>query len=152
MGKLTYSKSGLALTESFEGLRLAAYQDSIGKWTIGYGHTLGVTPGMTCTQAQAEEWLENDINWAVFVVNKLVTRPITQGIFDSLVDFTFNAGSGNFKSSTLLKLVNAGDMEDAAKEFEKWDHAGGVVVAGLLRRRKAEEQEFENDPPVAING
>jgi lysozyme len=140
---MTYSKSGLSLTESFEGLRLTAYQDSVGKWTIGYGHTLGVTEGMTCSQAQAEEWLENDINWAVFVVNNIVKVPLSQGEFDGLVDFCFNCGAGNFKSSTLLKLVNAGDMEDAAKEFEKWDHAGGVVVAGLLRRRVAEEQEFQ---------
>jgi len=149
---MEYSKSGLALTERFEGLRLTAYQDSIGKWTIGYGHTMGVTPGMTCTQAQAEEWLENDINWAVFVVNRLVTVPLSQGEFDALVDFTFNAGAGNFKASTLLVLVDKGDMVGAAKEFEKWDHAGGVVVAGLLRRRVAEEQEFQNDPPVASNG
>lgn len=149
---MEYSKSGLQLTESFEGLRLEAYQDSVGKWTCGYGHTMGVTEGTTCTQAQAEEWLQNDINWAVFVVNNVVKVPISQGIFDSLVDFTFNLGAGNFKSSTLLKLVNAGDMEDAAKEFEKWDKAGGVVVAGLLRRRIAEEQEFQNDPPVASNG
>jgi GH24 family phage-related lysozyme (muramidase) len=69
---------------------------------------------------------------------------LTQGEFDALVDFTFNLGSGNLQSSTLLKLVNEGQFETAAKEFEKWDLAGGKVVAGLLRRRKAEEQEFQS--------
>jgi lysozyme len=141
---MTYSKSGLSLTENFEGVRLTSYQDVKGIWTIGYGHTSCVTQGMTCTQEQAEEWLELDIAWAEKVVNRLVTYPLTQSMYDALVDFVFNAGSGNFKASTLLVLVNRGDLEAAAKEFEKWDRSGGVEVAGLLRRRVAEEQEFAN--------
>jgi len=152
MGNMTYSKSGLALTESFEGVRPTAYQDVKGVWTIGYGHTLNVQPGDTCTPEQAEAWLAEDIAWAVRVVNAFVQRTVTQGIFDALVDFTFNLGSGSLQHSTLLMLVNQGNFAAAADEFQKWDHAGGVVVAGLLRRRIAEEQEFQNDPPVASNG
>jgi len=83
-----------------------------------------------------------DTAWAVAYVNHIVTSALSQGEFDALVDFTFNLGVGNFRSSTLLSLVNKGDMADAANEFEKWDKAGGVEVAGLLRRRQAEEQEF----------
>ena len=140
---MKYSKSGLALTERFEGCRLVAYWDPLGKvWTIAYGHTRGVHAGMTCTQEQAVRWLLEDIAFAEQNVNTHVTIPITQGEFDALVDFAFNCGSANLDSSTLLKLVNAGDMEHAAKEFEKWDHAGGKEVAGLLRRRLAEEAEF----------
>src|SRR5258708_6178734 len=142
-----YSSNGMHLTEQFEGDRLTAYQDSKGVWTIGYGHTRGVVPGMTCTQQQADRWLAEDIAWAESEVNKLVHVPLTQQQFDALVDFTFNCGSGNFDHSTLLKLVNAGDMEHAALEFEKWDRCGGKEVAGLLRRRKAEEAEFVGSRP-----
>jgi lysozyme len=139
---MNYGKDGLALTEQFEGCRLVAYEDQVGVWTIGYGHTKGVRAGMTCTQAQAEQWLLDDIAEAVAAVNHLVTVPLTQGEFDALVDFVFNLGSGNFASSTLLKKLNAHDIEGAAAEFERWDMAGGVHVAGLLRRRNAERALF----------
>ncbi len=140
---MNYSKSGLQLTERFEGLRLTAYQDQVGRWTCGYGHTAGVQQGDTCTQAQAEAWLASDVSWAVQTVNMYVTIALTQGEFDALVDFVFNLGSGSFQHSRLLSAVQARDFEGAAAEFEKWDHAGGQVVAGLLRRRIAEEAEFK---------
>jgi lysozyme len=137
-----YSKTGLALTESFEGCRLTAYQDQVGRWTIGYGHTAGVKEGDVITHDQAEAYLVADIAWAVAFVNHVVYAPINQNEFDALVDFVFNLGSGSLQHSSLLALVNRGNYELAANEFEKWDHAGGVVVAGLLRRRQAEEAEF----------
>ena len=142
MNAYTYSQDGLHLTEQFEGCRLEAYQDPNGRWTIGYGHTAGVTAGMTCTQAQADAWLQEDIQWAASEVNKLVTVSLTQPEFDALVDFTFNCGCGNFEHSTLLALVNKEDMTDAVNEFQRWDNCGGQVVAGLLRRRLAEAAEF----------
>ena len=131
------------LTETFEGCRLKAYQDSKGVWTIGYGHTGGIVcAGLTCTQAQADTWLLTDITWAENEVNRHLHVTVTQNEFDALVDFTFNCGSGNFEHSSLLELVNRGDLLHAAQEFEKWDHCGGLVVAGLLRRRQAEEALF----------
>lgn len=139
---LQYSGSGLALTEQFEGCRLVAYQDVRGVWTIGYGHTQGVYAGMTCTQLQAEQWLLQDVQWAVSVVRNLVTIALTQGEFDALVDFVFNEGSGHFASSTLLVDLNANNLAAAAAQFQVWDLAAGQVVAGLLRRRIAEESEF----------
>jgi lysozyme len=139
---MQYSKSGLHLTEQFEGCKLVAYPDSKGVPTIGWGHTAGVHLGMTCTQAQAEIWLQEDIAWAASRVNADVHVPLTQPEYDALVDFTFNCGCGNFEHSTLLKLINKNDLTDAANEFEKWDKCGGVVVAGLLRRRMAEKAEF----------
>jgi lysozyme len=142
---MNYSKKGLALTESFEGLRLTAYQDQVGVWTIGYGHTKGVTRGMTCTQEQAEQWLLEDVQDAVDAVNELVHVVLSQDQFDALVDFVFNLGAGSFAGSTLLHKLNAEDYEGAAVEFDKWDHAGGQVVAGLLRRRQAETDLFESD-------
>lgn len=141
---MTHSKQGLALTERFEGCKLEAYQDSKGVWTLGYGHTHGVHEGMGCNQAQAEAWLADDTAWAERVVNALVLRPLTQGEFDALVDFAFNVGSGNLQRSTLLRVLNAGHLDEAAAEFEAWDKSGGKVVAGLERRREAEEKEFES--------
>jgi lysozyme len=97
---------------------------------------------MRCTQEQAEAWLLEDIALCEQDVNTHVEVPLTQGEFDALVDFAFNLGCGSLNGSTLLRLLNAGDFHGAAAEFEKWDHAGGKVVAGLLRRRQAERTEF----------
>ena len=140
---MEYSKTGLLLTEQFESCRLAAYLDSKGVPTIGWGHTFGVNSATPpCTQEQADAWLLEDVQSAVGSVNRLVTAPLTQGEFDAVVDLVFNIGTGNFAQSTLLKLLNAGDFESAALEFDKWSHAGGKIVAGLLRRRQAETDEF----------
>ena len=143
---MEYSKNGAHLTESFEGLRLTAYPDPAtggAPWTIGYGHTgPDVHPGLTITQEQAEELLMQDTQKAAAAVNAKVTGDITQEEFDALVDFVFNVGAGNFAASTLLKKVNSGDIHGAAAEFEKWDMAAGKHMAGLLRRRHAEAEEF----------
>ena len=139
---MQYSEAGLRLTEGFEGVRLRAYLDSRGIPTIGYGHTKGVQLGVTCTPEQAEAWLAEDEAWAVSIVNSLVHVPLTQGEFDVLVDFTFNCGSGTLQHSTLLQSVNKCNWTTVAKAFEEYDHAGGKVVAGLLRRRVAEAAEF----------
>jgi len=143
VNNLTYSGSGLSLTESFEGLELTAYQDQVGVWTIGYGHTgPDVTPGLTITQAQAQALLAQDVGGAVVCVNDAVTVSLTQNQFDALVDFVFNLGCAAFTGSTLLRDVNAGDFAGAATQFDRWDRAGGQVVAGLLRRRQAETAMF----------
>lgn len=148
MPAMRYSLSGLHLTELFEGLKLAAYPDpATGSlpWTISYGHTgPEVHQGLVWTKDQAEAALQRDIGFAEGNVNHWCTRSdLTQGEFDALVDFAFNCGTKNLDASTLLKDVNSGDFAAAAAEFEKWDHAGGKVMAGLLRRRQAEEAEFE---------
>lgn len=143
---MNYSSNGLQLTEYFEGCSLTAYQDAAGVWTIGYGHTIGVQPGDTCTQAQAEAWLEQDVAGAVATVNQFVTVPLTQGQFDALVDFVFNLGATNFESSTLLKLLNEGDYAGAADQFVRWDHCNGEENVGLLARRQAETAEFKGNP------
>ncbi len=140
---LQYSKTGLALTERFEGCRLESYQDQGGVWTIGYGHTgPDVHEGMTCTQQQAMAWLILDTHSAVQTVNDLVQIQLNQAEFDACCDFVFNLGAGAFARSTLLRLLNADDIQGAADQFELWDHCDGQVVAGLLRRRLAERKEF----------
>jgi len=140
---MQYSKTGEALTEQFEGCRLVAYQDVKGVWTIGWGHTgPDVHPGLVWTQGQADDQLLVDMGHAEHAVNQLVTVALTQGEFDALCDFAYNCGIGALEGSTLLRLLNAGDYSGAATQFDRWSHASGKVVAGLLRRREAETSEF----------
>ena len=95
------------------------------------------------TRLRHDRLLLGDVRHASDVVNRLVTWPgLMQTEFDALVDFSFNAGCGAFAGSTLLKDLNMGKLAEAAAQFEAWDHVGGMVVAGLLRRRIAEEKLF----------
>ena len=149
MSDFTYSSNGLALTEKFEGLRLTAYQDSVGVWTIGYGHTgADVTQGLTITEDQAGILLAADVAWAVTCVNKAVKVDINQNQFDAMVDFTFNLGCAAFTGSTLLRMVNAGNFAGAALQFIRWNKAGGKVLAGLTKRRQAETDLFNTAVPT----
>ncbi len=132
------------LEKEFEGCRLDSYQDQVGVWTIGYGHTKNVHANMRCTQRQADEWLMEDLQGAMADLVLSVKVEMTHGEQDALVDFIFNLGADNFNHSTLLRKLNAGDHDGAAEEFEKWDHAGGKVIAGLLRRRQAEKSVFNS--------
>jgi lysozyme len=145
----TYSNAGLALTEQSEGFRSSAYQDSVGVWTIGYGHTgTDVCAGLTITPAQGQALLASDIAAAATFVNQAVTVALDQDEFDALVDFVFNLGRGAFAGSTLLKELNTGNFSAAAAQFDLWDRAGGQVLAGLLRRRQAEEALFTTQDTI----
>jgi lysozyme len=132
------SGRGLALTEASEGLRLKAYQDTGGVWTIGYGHTNGVRPNQVITKVVAEQLFEIDNDFAENCVNKYAL-PCTQGQFDALVDFVFNVGPSQFLSSHLYKYHKAGEYEKAAAEFPKWKYDNGKIEPGLVKRRAAEQ-------------
>lgn len=139
------SEDGIALVRQSEGLRLAAYQDAGGKWTVGYGHTgHDVYDGLVITEAEAEELLHNDLLSSQLYVNFLVKAPLTQGMFDALVDWTFNLGLKRLKQSTMLKLLNEGNYAGAKAELLKWDRVGEVVVEGLLHRRQAEAKLWDS--------
>lgn len=142
------SAQGLELIKGFEGLRLSAYQDSGGVWTIGYGHTRGVKPGDRITEAQAEAYLREDTGWAQQAVRDLVRVPLSQGQFDALTSFTFNLGRGALEQSTLLRKLNAGDYAGAQAEFARWVHDDGRVLQGLVRRRAAEAELFGGQAPA----
>lgn len=140
---------GIELIKEFEGLRTTAYKCPAGVWTIGYGHTGAVdgkpiTSGMKITAAKATELLRGDLAKFEAAVNSYVKATLTQNMFDALVSFSFNVGAGALKTSTLLRKLNAGDYDGAADEFLKWNKAGGVVLNGLVRRRKAERTLFLN--------
>jgi lysozyme len=97
------------------------------------------------TRDQAQALLAQDVGTAASCVNDVVAIELTQDEFDALVDFVFNLGTQAFTGSTLLRELNAGDLTAAAAQFDQWDRAGGVVVAGLLRRRQAEAALFDTN-------
>jgi lysozyme len=138
------SQGGLDnLLKKFEGCKLKAYRCPAGICTIGYGHTSAagkplVNDGMTITQEQAEEILKRDLERYETAVALLVKPDLTQNQFDVLVDFAYNAGVGNLKSSTMLKKINSGDLDAVPDELMKWTKGGGKVLPGLVRRRQAE--------------
>ncbi len=137
------SKKGLDLIRKYEGLQLAAYVCPGGKLTIGYGHTgKDVKAGQTIDVERANELLINDVQRFESAVNELVMVPMTQGMLDALISFSFNLGVGSLKSSTLLKKLNADDREAAANEFLRWNKANGKVLAGLTARRESERELF----------
>lgn len=154
------NQAGLDLIRSFEKLRLHAYMPTPNdRPTIGWGHTRGVKMGDTCTPAQAEAWLAEDVAQFERDVESLVKVPVTDNQFSALVSFAFNVGSDidqdtiaeGLGDSTLLRKLNAGDYAGAAAEFRKWNKQAGRVLNGLTRRR-AEEADLFLDHQGATEG
>lgn len=141
MANRKIGQAGLALIKQYEGCRLAAYRCAAGVWTIGYGHTAGVHSGMTITQAQADAYLQQDIAKFEGYVNNPAYVPITanlnQNQFDALVSFAFNLGAGN-----LRKLCKGRTAAQIAQAMTQYCKANGKVLAGLRRRRAAEQALF----------
>lgn len=138
------SKQGIELIKKYEGFKPYAYLCPAGVVTIGYGHTRGVRLGQTCTEAEAEQFLREDLEIAEAEVNKVVDQvKLTQGNFDSLVSFTFNLGARNFNTSTLRKKV-LNDPADTTimGEFGKWVYVKGKISPGLQRRRLEESKLY----------
>ena len=133
---------GIELLTHFEGLRLEAYQDSVGVWTIGYGHTKGVTPSMKITEAQANNLLKTELIEYQNYINDMVTVKLSQCEFDALVCWVYNLGPTNLRDSTLLKVLNQGVKFQIPEQFRRWNIAGGKVLKGLVRRRTAEALMF----------
>jgi lysozyme len=140
------SARGREMIESFEGRRHTAYPDPAtgGKpWTIGIGSTgPDVVPGLTWTDAEIDERFSADLRRFEVGVNKMLLVPVSQNQFDALVSFVYNCGLQNLKTSTLLRLLNRGEYSKAAAEFNRWVHAGGQLLPGLVRRRRAEAAMF----------
>ena len=136
------SQGGINLIKQHEGVRYHAYDDGVGVWTIGVGHTKGVMKGDKVDDRQVDEFLRQDLESAEYAVNSLVKVDLTQNAFDALVSLVFNIGSGAFAGSTLLKMLNKGNYHAAADQFPRWNMAGGKVLRGLVIRRAAERVLF----------
>ena len=142
------SDAGIAQLKREEGLRLKAYKDEAGVWTIGYGHTgASVFAGQEITEAQADALLRNDLARFEKAVTDSVSVmvPLAQHEMDALVSFAFNVGEAGFRNSTLLKKFNAGDKVGAASEFDRWVYitqGGNKVVSFILQGRRARERNL----------
>ena len=134
------SQKGIDLIKKFEGCRLEAYRCPAGVWTIGYGHTKGVQNGLKITQAQAEEFLREDLRIYEQAVESCVKVPLSQNQFDALVSFCYNCGGEALRTSTLLRLLNESKYSEAGEQFLRWNKAGGKVLVGLTRRREEEKE------------
>ena len=132
------SPQGLDLLIQREGKRNDAYQDSVGVWTIGVGHTgPEVHEGLHWTDVQIEEALTKDLQRFEDSVNKHVTVPLEQHAFDALVSFSLNVGTGAFEQSTLLRRLNQADYAGAADAFDMWH-----IPAEITSRRNGEKAQF----------
>jgi lysozyme len=139
------SQAGINLIKHFEGFYPKPYICPAGYLTVGYGHlvkdkTLFNKP---LTEAEAEALLRQDVLQAENGVNRLIKRPLTAGQFDALVSFTFNLGAGALQRSTLRRKVNSGYDTEVPAEFAKWVWGGGKKLPGLIKRRAAEAQMYQ---------
>lgn len=138
---LICNAAGIELIKRFESLRLEPYRCPAGKWTVGWGHVLSA-PGGGITEAQAERLLEHDVERAEEAISDLVEVDLDENAFAALASFVFNVGRGAFLESTLLRKLNDGDYWGAHAEFDRWIHCRGVVLPGLVERRRAEAELF----------
>jgi len=137
------NENGLALLRAFEGFRAQSYRDVAGVWTIGYGHTgragpPEVTPQSRMTEPEARALMKRQAEAFAKAVRSMLTRELTDDQFSALVSFAFNVGETNFRRSSVLKAVNAGDDAAVARRLGLWVKSGGKVWPGLVRRRAAE--------------
>ena len=145
---MKFSTAGMELLKRSEGFRNRVYLDLAGFPTIGYGHRLLHPESFPngITEAQATNLLALDVCEAEQGVERLVKVPLSQGQFDALVDFCFNLGAGRLAASILLKSLNAGRFDEAARELLQWDHAGGEENSALKARREAEVELWRGTP------
>ena len=140
------SEEGKSLIKKFEGCETEAYLCSAGVPTIAFGRTKNVKMGDTCTQEQADAWLEEELEEYTGYVLDAVAQPLDQNQLDAMVAWTYNLGPTNLRSSTLLRVLNEGKMQEVPQQMRRWNKANGKVLPGLERRRLAESMLFEGDP------
>ena len=136
------SKEGIALIKKFEGCELTAYHDSVGVWTIGYGHTKNVCEGDCLTMGEADHMLEEELAEYEGYINNMVKVDLDQNQFDALVGWVYNLGPTNLSQSSLLRELNNKNYQAVPQEIRRWNKAGGKVLQGLIRRREAEALLF----------
>ena len=143
--KLSISDKGIDFIKNWEGCELKAYLDGGGVWTIGIGHTKTAKEGMVITMEQAISLFKEDCSPIEKTLNdkKVIIVSLSQQNYDALCSFSFNLGLGALKKSTLLRCLNAGNYDDAAKEFLKWCNDNGKRIEGLYKRRVAESTVFK---------
>ena len=144
--QLVISPKGLAFIKGYEKEVLSVYNDGYGYLTCGVGHRVlpadHLVKGQKITKAQSDAFFAHDVAVHAQPVDELVTKPLTQNQYDALVSLVFNIGGPNFKKSSVLRLINAGNYVGAAAHFMDWIHSAGKVSKGLINRRNAEKKIF----------
>lgn len=140
-------KNAMALIEEFEGFEPKPYLCPAGKWTIGFGDTRWNGKEVTSltkpvTRQQAEDALRRRLQAFQMELDRLVNVHLNPNQNAALLSFIYNLGAQNLRKSTLLKVLNAGDYQEAANQFMRWNEANGKELAGLTRRREAERKLF----------
>lgn len=143
---MNINQSGLDIIKEFEGLRLRAYKDSVGVLTIGYGHTSRaglpkVISNMEITEDQAEDILRNDLGIFEKGVESVIgvkMDSLSENQFSALVSLAYNIGIPALRNSSIAVFIRLGNLEEAGKHILYWNKAGGRILPGLVRRRKAE--------------
>lgn len=136
------TKEGLNLIKEFEGCRLEAYQDVAGIWTIGWGSTKDVTPGMKITQEEADRRLEEYLVRLEVDIKEVLPAIMNENQFSACVSLAYNIGTEAFKRSLLVRCCQKYNFDDAAQQFLRWVKDNGREIPGLVRRRKAEQKLF----------
>lgn len=160
---LHLSSRGANLIRAFESClapigdgRFRAYRCPAGVLTIGWGHTNAhgrqFDANAIWTQGECDAEFERDMEIFERAVRRLVKVPLEQHQFDALVSFAYNVGERAFAASTLLRLINAGNFDDAAHQFHRWRRAGGRIMPGLVRRRASEALLFQGIPDANYDG
>lgn len=141
----TLSEAGLELLKKTEGFSATPYPDHKG-FSVGYGHLIKSGESLSMvTKDEAEQLLLGDVQWAEQAVRTSVNVPLNSNQFDALVSLAYNIGQGAFKSSTLVKKLNAGDYEGAADQFALWNKASGAINSALVSRRAQEADLFNTE-------
>ena len=142
------SIEGISLIKQFEGCELTSYLCPANIWTIGWGHSgTDVVKGMTITQATADILLRQDLGKFEDAVTKYA-GPAYQNQFDAMVSLCYNIGPGNFRGSSVARLHKNGQYTAAATAFLLWNKAGGKILQGLVKRRKAERNLYLGEANV----
>ena len=143
-----------------EGVRTKPYRCPALLWTVGVGHV--IDPSHTAVKYEERKSLPIPAGWdrslTMGEVDAILAQDLArfergvarlchaaidrQGVFDSLVSFSFNVGLGNLQRSGLRMKTNRGDFDEAADEFLKWTKAAGRVLQGLVKRRKDERSMY----------
>jgi lysozyme len=147
-----------SIASGFEGFSATPYQDVGGVWTYLFGSIYDLAGNRVTantkagTRQQGLQLLARDMTNAIVDIVKVTKVPLNENQLTALADFVYNLGEGTYNGSTLLKRLNSGDYAGAASEIDLFDHAGGKMFAGLLRRRQVETALFDKPvlPPAPV--
>lgn len=139
-----FSEELVEFVKRWEGLKLVPSEDRLvpGVWDVGYGKVLRTPERPTITREQADAWLRDDLTVISADIDDALQVQVAQHEFDALLSLAYNVGTNAVLKSTLFRYVNNCDWDKAADEFMRWNRANGRIVAGLVKRREAEQAMF----------